>query len=151
MAFLVRGYPFAHSQPLPCFIFRQVQTRSCRVERKCEDGVQWGPPLRVLAPVFDFINHGSSRDADAAGGANARFGVEDGGMCDTHGARLVVRALRDVAAGEEVLIDYGDSARPAWRCLTSYGFVPEYDVDSEAEEVGQNPENVAELWMNGMR
>jgi hypothetical protein len=39
-----------------------VQTRACRVERKCsEDGAQLGPPLRILAPIFDFINHASSR------------------------------------------------------------------------------------------
>jgi hypothetical protein len=36
--------------------------------------------------------------------------------------------------------------------LTSYGFVPDYDVSSEAsDEDGQNVENVAELWMNGLR
>mmetsp|Transcript_27603 Transcript_27603/g.50255 ORF Transcript_27603/g.50255 Transcript_27603/m.50255 type:complete len:563 (-) Transcript_27603:146-1834(-) len=132
-----------------------VQTRACRVERKCEDGVQWGPPLRILAPIFDFINHGSSRDGAAEGSANARFGIENDRMCDTRDARLVVRAARDIDEGEEVLIDYGDSARPAWRCLTSYGFVPDYDVSSEAyedeDEDGRNVENVAELWMNGLR
>ena len=52
-----------------------------------------------------------------------------------------------------VLIDYGDSARPAWRCLTSYGFVPEYNIDLEidTDEEEQNVEHVAELWMNGQR
>ncbi len=52
-------------------------------------------------------------------------------MCNTQDAKLVVRATRDIAEGEEVLIDYGDSARPAWRCLTLYVFVQEYDVDLE--------------------
>ncbi|KAL3775392.1 hypothetical protein ACHAW5_009949, partial [Stephanodiscus triporus] len=90
------------SLPTPTYIRqprKQVQTRACRVERKCYDGVLWGPPLRVIAPVFDFINHGGRRLA------NARYGVEDGGMCDLRGARLVVRANRDIARGEETLLD----------------------------------------------
>jgi len=138
-----------------------VQTRACRVERKCEDGIQWGPPLRILAPIFDFINHGSGRrtyNGGEEGSANAAFTIENERMCDMHDAKLVVRAMRDIAEGEEVLIDYGNSARPAWRCLTSYGFVPEYDVElgvngeeREEEEEAQNAENVAELWMNGLR
>ena len=33
--------------------------------------MQWGPPLRVVAPVFDMINHGGR------GSANACFDVED--------------------------------------------------------------------------
>jgi hypothetical protein len=50
-----------------------IQTRSCRVERI--DGVQLCPPLRVLAPIFDFINHGSSKHSNI-GSANAYFGLE---------------------------------------------------------------------------
>ena len=42
--------------------------------------MQWGPPLRVVAPVFDMINHGGR------GSANARFVVEDKCMFD-----LIVR------------------------------------------------------------
>lgn len=128
-----------------------VQTRACRVERKCEDGVQWGPPLRILAPIFDFINHASSRTTShQGGGANAAFEVENEHMCDMHEAKLVVRALRDIDEGEEVLIDYGDSARPAWRCLTSYGFVPDVNNLDTGDDEGP-VENVAELWMNGLR
>ena len=126
-----------------------VQTRACRVERKCDDGAQWGPPLRILAPIFDFINHASSRST-GQGSANSAFGVENEHMYDMHEAMLVVRALRDIDEGEEVLIDYGDSARPAWRCLTSYGFVPDYDLNADLDD--EEPlENVAELWMNGLR
>ena len=117
-----------------------MQTRACRVERKCEDGAQWGPPLRILAPVFDFINHGSS-STTGEGSANACFGVENSGIASMHDSKLVVRATRDVAEGEEVLIDYGNSARPAWRGLTSYGFVPQYDESS----------CVAEMFLNGQR
>ena len=126
-----------------------VQTRACRVERKCEDGAQWGPPLRLVAPIFDFINHASCRTS-GQGSANAEFGVENEHMCDMHEAKLVVRSLRDIGDGEEVLVDYGDSARPAWRCLTSYGFVPQYDINADTND--EEPiENVAELWMNGLR
>lgn len=128
--------------------YTQVQTRACRVERTCEDGVQWGPPLRILAPIFDFINHGSSR-SNGKGSANAAFGIEGEKMCDLHEAKLVVRASRDLLEGEEVLIDYGDSARPAWRCLTSYGFVPQYCMSDNEDD--DHIENVAELWMNGLR
>ena len=127
-----------------------MQTRACRVERTCEDGVQWGPPLRILAPIFDFINHGSSR-TKGEGSANAAFGIENERMCDMHEAKLVVRAVREMLEGEEVLIDYGDSARPAWRCLTSYGFVPEYDINTEVVDDDEHVELQAELWMNGLR
>ena len=130
--------------------------------------MQWGPPLRVVAPVFDFINHGGRA------GANAIFGVEDARMFDLREARLVVRATREITRGEEVLIDYGGSARPQWRCLASYGFVPSEEAEAEADDEGNavivdndaceedrhdddddvvafEDGDVAELWMNGRR
>lgn len=125
-----------------------VQTRSCRVERI--DGVQLCPPLRVLAPIFDFINHGSSQ-YNGEGSSNAYFGLEGN---DEEGdiLALTVRARRNINAKEEVLIDYGDSARPAWRCLASYGFVPEYRVTGpDDEQSGGADESVAELFYNGKR
>ena len=65
---------------------------------------------------------------------------------------LTVRARRNINAKEEVLIDYGDSARPAWRCLASYGFVPEYRVTGpDDEQSGGADESVAELFYNGKR
>lgn len=82
------------------------------------------------------------------GCANACFGIENERMCDLHDARLVVRATRDVMEGEEILIDYGDSARPNWRCLTSYGFVPDHSDEVVDEDQSSD---VAELWMNGLR
>jgi hypothetical protein len=126
-----------------------VQTRACRVERKAEDGIQWGPPLRLLAPIFDFINHASSMTKGKFM-ANAEFNLEGEKLGDLHNAKLVVRAIKDIPSDEEVLIDYGDSARPAWKCLNSYGFVPEYDPKNDVTEDGC-VENVAELWMNGLR
>jgi SET domain len=119
-----------------------VQTRSCRLTQDSDDRV----PMRVLAPVFDFINHGSIK-VGGDSGANTQFQRE--------GDHLVVRATHDLRADEEILIDYGASARPAWRCLLSYGFVPQYTpipgphedatVDSEDED------NEAEVFMDGTR
>ncbi|KAG7353861.1 SET methyltransferase domain containing protein [Nitzschia inconspicua] len=112
-----------------------VQTRSCRLE------MERNRHCRVLAPIFDFINHGSQKmkndnDQHVDGHANAAF-TRDGNS-------LVVRALYDLQQDEEVLIDYGDSARPAWKCLLSYGFVPRCN-DSKAED------NLAEVYMMGQR
>ena len=125
--------------------------------------------------MFDFINHGGRARA------NAIFGVEDGRTFDLGGARLVVRATREIARGEEVLVDYGGSARPQWRCLASYGFVPSGEAEAEADDEGNaviadddaceedryddddddddddgddvvfEDGDVAELWMNGRR
>ena len=149
-----------------------VQTRSCRVERI--DGIQLCPPLRVLAPGFDFINHGSCQH-EGGGSSNAYFGLEGDEDTDEddantgRGLYLAVRARRGIKANEEILIDYGDSARPAWRCLASYGFVPNYRVDNDATDddaddddsdndndngqltFGLAEESVAELFYNGVR
>lgn len=129
-------------------IFDIVQTRSCRVERM--DGIQLRPSLRILAPIFDFINHGSHRH-DGDGSANAYFGLEE--EDDGDDLSLVVRARNNIGANEEVLIDYGDSARPAWRCLASYGFVPNYRLTSPDDELqdGEEDESVAEVFMDGGR
>lgn len=123
-----------------------VQTRSCRAEWTDSEE----PPLRVLAPVFDLINHGSSHGT-GGGTANARFGVEDhnddNGKARPH---LCVRAVKDVGANEEVLIDYGDSARPSWKCLLSYGFVPLYDMNGD-EDDDDDEESLAEVFFEGKR
>ena len=124
-----------------------VQTRSCRVEAL--DGAKLCPQLRVLAPIFDFINHGSARH-DGVGSANAYFGLEDEQY--RNDSMLVVRAKRSIAKDEEVLFDYGDSTRPSWRCLASYGFVPEYRITSPDDEwEGEEDESVAEVFMDGSR
>jgi hypothetical protein len=150
-----------------------VQTRSCRVERKLfgdddgddDDNVPprvWGPPIRIIAPVFDFINHGGSGSS-----SNACFGLEDNVNGNNNNNNilindlsrwLVVRATRTINKGDEILIDYGDSARPQWKCLTSYGFVPSLsrlsstvNYKEEEEEENENTDNEAELWMHGRR
>jgi SET domain-containing protein len=85
-------------------------------------------PLRTLAPVFDFLNHGTN--------PNAGFALESD--------LLVVRATRDIATKDEILIDYGESSTvPAWRCLTSYGFLPDFD-----ERDGRN---AVEILVDGVR
>ena len=127
--------------------FDLVQTRSCRVEPL--NGAKLCPSLRVLAPIFDFINHGSARH-DGIGSANAYFGLE--GEENSDDGMLVVRAKRDISKNEEILIEYGDSTRPAWRCLASYGFVPEYRITTPDEEwEGEEDESVAEVFMEGNR
>ncbi len=59
--------------------------------------MHWGPPLRIVTPVFNLINHCSRASA------NTRFVVKDKCTFD-----LIARARR----------------RPYWRCLTSCGFIP---------------------------
>lgn len=130
-----------------------VQTRSCRVAlspgtdangQSNELSPDWLPPLRLLAPVFDFINHPST------GKANSEFVVDIAGDDEDV---LVVRALRDLEEDEEVLIDYGDAARPAWKCLASYGFVPTFSQEDEAgpEDDDRGLFHVAEVYLDGVR
>jgi len=128
-----------------------VQTRSCRLK---VGNQPYDPDCRrALAPIFDFINHGSRNTASA----NACFALEEEEeqeqlteLLSPYVKReyLVVRTLQDISQDEEVKIDYGASARPAWKCLLSYGFVPEYKrtaIDTEGEE------NLAEVYMKGVR
>lgn len=101
------------------FALDLVKTRALRVTVPTETGE--GRAAIALPPVYDFLNHGGQE-------ANAHYEVE----CDD----LVVRSSRPLSAGEEVLIDYGTSASPAWRCLLNYGFVPQgtvADVRDKAE------------------
>jgi hypothetical protein len=111
-----------------------VQTRSCRLETRTNE-----EPCRVLAPIFDFINHDDSNP-------NASFELES--VLDDDKKQknkfLVVRALQNLNQDDEVLIDYGECARPAWKCLMSYGFVPKFNK-SKPED------NVAEVYMMGQR
>jgi len=93
-----------------------VQTRSCRADSQ---------NMRLLVPIVDMINHDPE--------PNARFALQDGG--------IVVRSTQDIASDNQVLIDYGASTRPAWRCLFSYGFVPtgEDVYESDLAEVRLEP------------
>jgi hypothetical protein len=122
-----------------------VQTRSCRLEENDTSEQQQVDHRRVLAPIFDFINHGSRGDDDNKHNANAFFGLErrhsEQGNDEEY---LVVRALHKLDANEEVLIDYGESTRPAWKCLLSYGFVPQLNEHTQGE-------NLAEVYMMGTR
>ena len=62
---------------------------------------------------------------------------------------LVVRATKAIEADNEVLINYGDSAKPEWKCLSSYGFVPSSPclVDEDHDEDFSS----TEFYMNGKR
>merc|ERR1712025_906141 len=95
---------------------------------------------RALAPIFDFINHGSRH----TNGANSYFAVEE----EEEREYLVVRSMQDISHDEEIKIDYGASARPAWKCLLSYGFVPKY---KRITCDGGEGENLAEVYMKGVR
>lgn len=121
-----------------------VQTRSCRLDAVIGDETTSPqqllcPPLRCLAPVFDFCNHGSSSHS-GSGSSNAYFGME---MCNSvegndngEDMALVIRARRDIKANEEILIDYGESTRPSWKCLASYGFIQSNaEVESDSAEI----------------
>ena len=128
-----------------------VQTRSCRLENSM-NGATIGPPHRVIAPGFDFINHGSTACRGEAG-ANVELGLE-GDVPDE--LNIVIRATKDLRKDTELLIDYGDSARPAWKCLLNYGFVPHYQRipspgDESASEEEDDNENLAEVYMEGKR
>ena len=137
-----------------------VQTRSCRLVEPTKPGEdndprmmlfssESTPPIRALAPIFDFINHGAST-VDGGCGANAYFGLEK--AKEGNQQALVVRALRDLAANEEVLIDYGSSAKPAWKCLVSYGFVPQFSDPSDSPSTSSDENgDIAELFMDGCR
>ena len=127
--------------------FDLVQTRSCQIVRA--DGVQWGPPLHVIAPIFDFINHGSSSYSGSCVGrcANAKYRLERGGISGE--AMLVVRATRSIDPSEEILVDYGVHASPAWRCLNDYGFVPFYAKNDMEDTIAE--EAVAEVFIAGVR
>lgn len=163
-----------------------VQTRSCRLERPSnyksnsammapESALSVSTPIRVLAPLFDLINHGSSYSGRPKS-VNAEFGLElvsidELNVNDTNEStrsdnrrlktgQLVVRATRNMAMDEEVLIDYGPSTRPAWRCLLSYGFVPTTTtyISSPTEEKNDMKEamvvdedETAEVYMGGQR
>lgn len=93
-----------------------VQTRACRVDAQ---------NVRLLVPVVDMINHDPE--------PNVRIALQDG--C------IAVFAVRDIASGEQVFIDYGAATRPAWKCLFSYGFVPAGDdvYESDLAEVHLEP------------
>ncbi|CAM9312235.1 unnamed protein product [Ectocarpus sp. 12 AP-2014] len=74
-----------------------------------------------LVPYLDFANHGD-------GGRGGSVALGDGGASCERGfdaatGRHVLRALRDIAPGEELLIDYGSAAKGAYRFARTYGFV----------------------------
>lgn len=102
-----------------------VQTRACRVDNE--------RLLPIIAPVFDFINHGGST-------ANAYYMIEKMNA-------LVIRASRRMAKGEQVLIDYGHSTRPSWQCLLNYGFVSK-DKDSAEIEMGDRRFQLSPTWVS---
>uniref|UniRef100_A0A7S4J730 SET domain-containing protein n=1 Tax=Odontella aurita TaxID=265563 RepID=A0A7S4J730_9STRA len=88
------------------FALDLVRTRAIRVRVPSDTGE--GREVLTLSPIFDLLNHGGEE-------SNAYYNVE--------GGELVVRSSRPIAAGEEILIDYGSEASLQWQCLLNYGFV----------------------------
>ena len=126
-----------------------VQTRCFRLESTL-DNCPLGPPVRVLAPGFDFINHGSTACSGEAG-SNVQLGLEGHDLEDLN---IIIRTTKDLRKDAELLIDYGDSARPAWKCLLNYGFVPHYRrIPAPGDEASSEDdnENLAEVYMDGKR
>jgi len=112
-----------------------VQTRSCRVKQIHG----YGPALRLLAPVFDCINHGGTM-------ANAQFTLEEN---PGDPPALVVFATQQIEVGQELTINYGESAKPEWKCLSSYGFLPTPQELFNAET--DEDDSSAEIYINGKR
>ena len=110
-----------------------VQTRSCRVV--LSPGAANEKPIRLMAPVFDFINHDSVN-------VNAKFGLAESMSGELF---FRVHTLKDMAMNEEVLIDYGNSAWPDWRCLLSYGFVPFFQPGMPTQADDENYELSSQL------
>ena len=111
-----------------------VQTRACRAEGggAISSSSSSSDHLRVMVPIFDMINH--SREYQ-----NAEF-LRQGNTT------MIVRALRNITANEELFINYGDySTRPAWKCLFSYGFVPPYLSSSLLNNNGNEKEEAVPL------
>ena len=62
---------------------------------------------------------------------------------------MIVKALDDIGADEEVYISYGSAAtQPAWKCLFSYGFVPEY---RDQDGISVFEDDVAEITLEDGR
>ncbi len=109
-----------------------VQTRCCGVTMESNHS-----RLRVLAPIFDLLNHASEE------GRNAEFALEkqnDQEMTIEPQYYLIVRSLCDIEANKEILISYGSENAKPWKCLLSYGFVPPFD----------HLHTTAELCINGV-
>ena len=110
-----------------------VQTRTCRVVFSNDQ------PVRLLAPMFDMINHHPTL-------VNAEFILEEDSG-EVKESFLVVRALCEIDANEQLYIDYGESARPDWKCLVSYGFIPAFEPGTP---IGDG-DHMAEVYVEGQR
>ncbi|CAM9163333.1 unnamed protein product, partial [Hapterophycus canaliculatus] len=74
-----------------------------------------------LVPYLDFANHGDGPARLDGGGWNSRASCERG--FDASTGNHVLRALRDIEPGEELLIDYGSAAKGIYRFARTYGFL----------------------------
>jgi hypothetical protein len=123
-----------------------VQTRTCRVISPDD-----GTTLRILAPLFDMLNHRHL--------PNAAFDVETVVVASENDSSsdsdyaLVVRATERIEKDSEIFISYGVATKPSWRCLASYGFVQSFDPSIHVAEADEDDVMVysAEIFLEGTR
>jgi hypothetical protein len=81
---------------------------------------------------------------------NAAFALENQAG-DASKLLLVVRATETIVENSEIFISYGDSTRPTWRCLVSYGFLPTYDTSAPENADGDDSMHSGEVFLEGQR
>jgi len=130
-----------------------IQTRTCRADFSCSSSSSSEPyivkPIRILAPIFDFMNHGGALNT------NAYFQLEEGSpssLSSDNELYLVIRALKDINNNDELCIHYGnENTKPTWKCLVSYGFVPNYKLIEDDDVEDEEENEVAEVFLDGVR
>jgi hypothetical protein len=101
----------------------------------------------VMIPLLDMINH-SSKDCNTYLSVLGDDGEDDDGELF-----YAVVARRDIKAGEELLISYGNQEDTSLELLLHYGFVPDdnpYDVDFLAWS-NANENEMTSYWSTGLQ
>merc|ERR1712150_9838 len=87
----------------------------------------------------DNNNMNRPRNGRSSNQGGTLFNTNDPSTLPLEDYYLTIKSYRPLMAGEQVLLDYGSSARPSWQCLLSYGFVPNlYGPVDENEKVEIN-------------
>eukprot|EP00903_Cladosiphon_okamuranus_P009215 g8799.t1 len=88
-----------------------------------------------LVPYLDFANHGDACPKGRSGGGGRGRASCERGFDPATGSHYL-RALRDIAPGEELLIDYGSAAKGIYRFARTYGFIHFSYSDHNRKGVG---------------
>jgi hypothetical protein len=70
--------------------------------------------IRVLVPFLDLVNHSSNSP-------NSQVHLIDP---EKDNAWFALKAIRDIPAGKEILVSYGNGIQSSVEILSNYGFVP---------------------------